>query len=59
MASGIVANCRLNWNRIIHNLLVCQVQWEVKKKVERRKKENEREKKLINRKQYTESILIF
>lgn len=45
MASGIVANCRLNWNRIIHNLLVCQVQWEVKgKNVERRKKENESEK---------------
>ena len=50
MAPGVVANCRLNWNRIIHNLLVCQVQWEVKKKVKRREreKENERRKKKVN-----------
>lgn len=38
MASGIMANCCLNWNRIIHNLLLCQVQWEVKKKLKGRKK---------------------
>lgn len=59
MASGIVANCRLKWNRIIHNLLVCQVQWEVKKKVVEKERKWEEKKKLINRKQYTESILIF
>lgn len=58
MAPGIVANCHLNWNRIIHNLLVCQVQSEVKKE-ERRERRKMREKKLINRTQYMESILIF
>lgn len=58
MASGIGANCCLNWNRIIHNLLVCQVQWEVKKKGEGRNKEK-RGEKLIHWKQYMENIYIF
>lgn len=50
MAPGVVANCRLNWNRIIHNLLVCQVQWEVKTKVKRRERERkwEEKKKKVN-----------
>lgn len=58
MAAGIVANCRLNWERIIHNLLECQVQWEVKKS--RRGEGNKmKREKLINREQNIESILIF